>query len=86
MAEMILRGDILVPELAKKMFSVLGHLEYQSLKYWLQLKNQFHERRAGDKPVEPERIVRLVNFDDSTLNYAATLDGSQQAEWRKLLV
>ena len=34
-AEMILRGDILVPELAKKMFSVFGHLGYRSLKYWL---------------------------------------------------
>ena len=38
-AEMILRGDILVPELAKKMFSVFGHLGYRSLKYWLQLEN-----------------------------------------------
>ena len=34
-AEMILRGDILVPELAKKMFSLFGHLGYRSLKYWL---------------------------------------------------
>ena len=31
--EMILRGDILVPEIAKKMFSLFGHLGYQSLKY-----------------------------------------------------
>ena len=85
-AEMILRGDILVPELAKKMFSVFGHLGYRSLKYWLQLENQLHERRTGDKPVEPERTVRLVNFDDSTLHYAATLNGPQQIEWRKLLV
>ena len=78
---MILRGDILVPELAKEIFSVFGHLGYRSLKYWLQLENHLHERRAGDKPVEPERTVRLVNFDDSTLHYAATLDGSQQAVW-----
>ena len=40
----------------------------------------------GDKPVEPERTVRLVSFDDSTLHYAATLDGPQQVAWRKLLV
>ena len=85
-AEMILGGDILVPEIAKKMFSLFGHLGYQSLKYWLQLENQLHERRIGDKPVEPERTVRLVNFDASTLHYAATLDGPQQVEWRKLLV
>ena len=85
-AEMILRGDILVPEIAKKMFSLFGHLGYQSLKYWLQLENQLHERRIGDKLVEPERTVRLVNFDDNTLHYAATLDGPQQVEWRKLLV
>ena len=32
-AEIILRGDILVPELAKKMFSIFGHLGYRSLKY-----------------------------------------------------
>ena len=85
-AEMILRGGILVPELAKKMFSLFGHLGYRSLKYWLQLENQLHERRMGDKPVELERTVRLVNFDDSTLHYAATLDGPQQVAWRKLLV
>ena len=85
-AEMILRGDILVPELAKKMFSVFGHLGYRSLKYWLQLENQLHEWRTGDKPVEPERTIRLVNFDDSTLHYAATLNGPQQVEWRKILV
>ena len=83
---MILRGDILVPEIAKKMFSLFGHLGYRSLKYWLQLENQLHERRIGDKPVELERTVRLVNFDDSTFHYAATLDGPQQVEWRKLLV
>ena len=85
-AEMILTGDILVPGLAKKMFSLFGHLGYRSLKYWLQLENQLYERQMGDKPVEPERTVRLVNFDNSTLHYAATLDGPQQVEWRKLLV
>ena len=37
-AEMILRGDILVLELAKKMFSIFGHLGYRSLKYWLNLE------------------------------------------------
>ena len=74
-AEMILRGDILVPELAKKMFSIFGHLGYRSLKYWLNLEIQLHERRIGDKPVEPERTVQLSNFDDSTLQYAATLNG-----------
>ena len=83
---MILRGDILVLELAKKMFSVFGHLGYRSLKYWLNLEIQLHERRIGDKPVEPEKIVRLSNFDDSTLQYAATLNGPKQVEWRKLLV
>ena len=56
------------------------------MKYWLQLENQLYKRRTGDKPVEPERTARLVNFDDSTLHYVATLDGSQQAEWRKILV
>ena len=85
-AEMILRGDIFVPEIAKKMFSLFGHLGYRSLKYWLQLENQLYERWIGDKSVEPERTVRLVNFDDGTLHYAATLDGPQQVEWRKLLV
>ena len=86
MAEIFFRGDILVPKIAKKMFSLFGHLGYRSLKYWLQLENQLHERRIGDKPVELERTVRFVNFDDSTLHYAATLDGPQQVEWRKLLV
>ena len=85
-AEMILRRDILVLELAKKMFSIFGHLGYRSLKYWLNLEIQLHERRSGDKPVEPERTVRLSNFDDSTLQYAATLNGPKQVEWRKLLV
>ena len=66
-AKMILRGDILVPELAKKMFSVFGHLGYRSLKYWLNLEIQLHERRTRDKLVEPERTVRLSNFDNSTL-------------------
>ena len=83
---MILRGDILVPELAKKMFSIFGHLGYQSLKYWLNLEIQLHEWRIGDKPVEPKRTVRLSNFDDSTLQYAATLNGPKQVEWKKLLV
>ena len=32
-AEMILRGDIIVPDLAKKIFSIFGHLGYRSLKY-----------------------------------------------------
>ena len=77
---MILRGDILVPELAKKMFSIFGHLGYQSLKYWLNLEIQLHERRSGDKPVEPERVVRLSTFDDSTLQYAATLNGPKQVK------
>ena len=85
-AEMILRGDILVPELAKKIFSVFGHLGYRSLKYWLNLEIQLHERRTGDKSVAPERIVRLSNSNDSTLQYVATLNGSKQVEWRKLLV
>ena len=85
-AEMILRGDILVPKLAKKMFSVFGHLGYRILKYWLNLEIQLHERRTGDKPVELERTVRLSNFDDSTLQYVATLNGPDQVEWRKLLV
>ena len=85
-AEMILRGDILVPELAKKMFSIFGHLGYRSLKYWLNLKIQLHERRAGDKPEEPKRIVRLSDFNDSTFQYASTLNGPKQVEWRKLLV
>ena len=85
-AEMIFRGDILVPELVKKMFSIFGHLGYQSLKYWLNLEIQLHERQAGDKPEEPERTVRLSDFDDSTLEYAATLNGPKQVEWRELLV
>ena len=85
-AEMILRGDILVPELAKKMFSIFGHLGYQSLKYWLNLEIQLHKRRSGDKPVELERIVRLSNFNDNTLQYAAIMNGPKQVEWRKLLV
>ena len=83
---MILRGDILVPELSKKMFSVFGHLGYRSLKYWLNLEIRLHERRTSDKPVEPERTNRLSNFDDSILQYAATLSGPKQVEWRKLLV
>ena len=83
---MILRGDILVPELAKKMFSIFGYLGYPSLKYWLNLEIQLHERRSGDKPVEPERTVRLSTFDDSTLQYAATLHESKQVEWQRLLV
>ena len=56
-AEMILRGDILVPELAKNMFSIFGHLGYRSLKYWLNLEIQLHERQTGDKCIEPERTV-----------------------------
>ena len=83
---MILRDDILVPELAKKMFSIFGHLGYRSLKYWLNLEIQLHERRAGDKPEEPERTIRLFDFDDSILQYAAILNGPKQIEWRKLLV
>ena len=83
---MILRDDILVPDLAKKIFSIFGHLEYQSLKYWLNLEVQLHERRSGDKPVESERTVRLSNFNDDTLRYAATLNESKQEEWQRLLV
>ena len=83
---MILRGDILVPKLAKKMFSIFGHLGYRSLKYWLNLEIQLHERRSRDTPVEPERTIRLSNFDDSTLQYAATLNGPKQVKWQKLLV
>ena len=56
-AEMILRGNILVLELAKKMFSIFGHLGYRSLKYWLNLEIQLHEQQSGDKPIEPERTV-----------------------------
>ena len=85
-AEMILRGDILVPKLAKKMFSIFGHLGYRSLKYWLNLEIQLYKRQAGDKPEEPEKTVRLIDFDDSTLQYIATLNGPKQVEWRKLLV
>ena len=56
------------------------------MKYWINLEIQLHERQTGDKSVEPERIVRLFNFDDSTLQYAATLYEPKQVEWRKLLV
>ena len=86
MAEMILSGDILVPELAKKMFSIFRHLGYRSLKYWLNLEIKLHERRVGDKPEELERTVRLSDFDDGSLQYTATVNGPKQVEWRKLLV
>ena len=40
-AKMILRGDILLLELAKKMFSIFGHLGYRNLKYWLNWRFSF---------------------------------------------
>ena len=85
-AEMTLKGDVIVPDLAKKIFSIFGHLGYRSLKYWLNLEVQLHEWRSGDKPIEPERTDRLSDLDDSALRYAATLSESKQAEWRRILV
>ena len=85
-AEMILRANIIVPELTKKLFSIFGHLGYRSLRYWLNLETQLHERRAGDKPVELERSVRLLAFDEAAQRYAAALSEPRRVEWRKLLV
>ena len=52
----------------------------------MNLEVQLHEWWSGNKHVEPERIVRLSDFDDNALRYAATLSESKQAEWRRILV
>ena len=52
----------------------------------MNLEVQLHERLSGDKPIEPERTVRLSAFDDSALWYAATLSESKQVEWRRILM
>ena len=85
-AEMILRADIIVPKLTKKLFSIFGYLGYRSLRYWLNLETQLHERHTGDKPVELERSVRLPAFDEAAQRYVAALNEPRRVEWRKLLV
>ena len=73
-------------DLSSQVEALIGHLGYQSLKYWLNSEVQLHKRRSGDKPEEPERTIRLSKFDDNALRYAATLSESKQAEWRRILM
>ena len=72
--EMILRRDIIVPDLAAKVFSTLGHLGYHNLKYWLQLENQLHQRREHDYPLEAQRPTPNFEFDNVARDYAANLN------------